>query len=132
MDLAYARSCRAQYDAVIGAVERVAASHGFDVLERRDIQAMLAAKGFSIAPLTIFEVGPGRSRAEWCDLPDAILRCRLAVSASDDGVRVGALRPAALCDALLRGPVQGLIEALDAAVAALVDDIAANAGSSST
>lgn len=137
MELAYARISRAPYDEVVEAVGRVAARHGFDVLERRDIRAMLAAKGFAIAPLMIFEVEPGRSRSEWRDLPDAIVRCRVAVSESEEGVRVGALRPAALCEALLRGPVQGLIEDLDAAVAALVDEIAAgaggpNAGSSST
>lgn len=132
MDLAYARLCRAPYESVVEAVERAAVSHGFDVLERRDIRAMLAAKGFSIAPLMIFEVKPGGPQSEWRDLPDAIVRCRVAVSASEDGVRVGALRPAALCDALLRGPVQGLIEDLDAAVAVLIDEIATIAGSSST
>lgn len=125
MELAYARSCRAPYETIVEAVEQVAAAHGFCISEKRDIQAMLAAKGFTIAPLTIFEVLPIGEGTEWSDLPDVIVRCRLHVAVVDDETHVGVLRPAALCDALLRSPVEDLIRDLDAAVVAVVDEIAA-------
>jgi predicted PP-loop superfamily ATPase len=132
MELAYARTCRAPYEKVVEAVERMSASHGFSVCEKRDIQAMLAAKGFAIAPLTIFEMLPARESAEWHDLPEVIVRCRVHVAVVDDDVSVGAIRPTALCGALLRGAVEDVMRDLDRAVVALVDDVAATSDSSST
>lgn len=132
MELAYARWCRAPYQMIVEAVGRAAAAHGFYVSEKRDIQAMLAAKGFVIAPLTIFEVLPVAENGEWRALPDVLVRCRLHVAYVEEEVQVGVLRPAALCDALLGSPVEDLIRDLDRAVIAIVDEVAATSGSSST
>lgn len=132
MDLAHAQVCQASHSVVVEAVERVAAVRGFRILEKRDIQALLAAKGFSIAPLVIFEAVPVRGRSGFRALPDVIARCRIQVSEVDGRVVISVLRPAVLCDALLRSPVEDIIRLLDQAVIGLVDEVAATSGSSST
>lgn len=132
MELAYARRCRASYEKVTEAVERMSAAHGFTICETRDIRAMLAARGFTIAPLTIFEMLPARDSVEWSDLPEVIVRCRVHVAVVGYEVEVGAIRPTALCSALLRGPVEDLMRELDRAVVAFVDDVAVTSDSSST
>ncbi|MCX8007772.1 MAG: DUF302 domain-containing protein [Coriobacteriia bacterium] len=132
MELSYVQECRASYESVMEAVERAIAAHGFLILEKRDIRALLAAKGFSIAPLVIYEAVPGKRAGGMSALPDVIARCRIHVAESRGAVHVGVLRPAALCDALLVGPVEAMIRELDSEVIRIVDEAAASVDSSST
>lgn len=91
MDFAYKRTSSAGFAETIRAVERSARNHGFDVRHSYDIRAALAAKGFPIRPLVIFEIDPIED-----DLDDAvslIMPCRIHVYEEADGVVVAVLRP---------------------------------------
>lgn len=90
MDYAYKRCGTSGFTETIEAVERSVCDHGFVVHQRHDIGAALAAKGFPIRPLLIFEVAP----AEEVDDPvTLIMPCRINVYEDDNDVVVAALRP---------------------------------------
>ncbi|HEX9094035.1 MAG TPA: DUF302 domain-containing protein, partial [Coriobacteriia bacterium] len=55
----YRRDCSSGFDEAVVAVEESLSRHGFTVRTVHDIQATLAAKGFRIRPIRIYEVvGP--------------------------------------------------------------------------
>lgn len=91
MEFAYKRQATAAFAETIEAVERSARYHGFDVRHSYDITAALAAKGFPIRPLVIFEIAPAED-----DLDDAvslIMPCRIHIYEEGNDVIVAALRP---------------------------------------
>lgn len=91
MEYAYKRVGTGSFTETIEAVERSVRDHGFVVLHYHDITAALAAKGFPIRPLAIFEIAPVDLDLE---LPVALLMpCRINVYEQDSEVVVAALRP---------------------------------------
>ena len=90
MDYAYKRCGTSGFMGTIEAVERSVRDHGFVIQRQHDIGAALAAKGFPIRPLMIFEVAP----AEEVDDPvTLIMPCRINVYEDDSDVVIAALRP---------------------------------------
>lgn len=87
MEFTYRREGHRPFPEMIEAVERTVRSHGFDVIRCHDLQATLAAKGFEIAPLVVFDVGSESSNADLC---------KMHVYTEGDVVWVSAIRPVAL------------------------------------
>ncbi|MDP3631071.1 MAG: hypothetical protein Q8S43_09025, partial [Actinomycetota bacterium] len=56
MDFTYKRVCHSGFESTVEAVERSIRSFGFVVERAHDLQATLAAKGFAIQPLRIYEL----------------------------------------------------------------------------
>ena len=121
MDFAYKREAAAGFAETTEAVERSARDHGFDVRHTYDIRAALAAKGFPIRPLVIFEIVPSEG-----DLDEAvalIMPCRIHIYEEGSGVVVAALRPTMFravfpehdLDAIAQRVENEMIEVVDAA-----------------
>lgn len=90
MDYAYKRVAPREFAQTLIDVERSVKRCGFVVEHSYDIGAALAAKGFPIRPLMIYEVAP----AEAVDDPvTLIMPCRINVFEEDGTVTVSALRP---------------------------------------
>jgi len=87
MEFTYRREGRKAFPEMLEAVERTVRSHGFDVVRRHDLQATLAAKGFEIQPLVVFDIGTAEPSADLC---------KVHVYAEGDIVWVSAIRPVAL------------------------------------
>lgn len=110
MEFTYRREGHRAFPDMLEAVERTVRSHGFDVVRRHDLQATLAAKGFEIQPLVVFDIG----------LPDASADlCKMHVYAEGDVVWVSAIRPVALWQEM--GTDTGLPAEAEASVVSLVD-----------
>jgi uncharacterized protein (DUF302 family) len=111
MEFTYRRECACRFPEAVEAVERSVRDHGLEVVQRYDLRAALASKGFDIQPLIILDVAlPGS---------DASL-CKVHVYAETDGVWVTAIRPTVLWQVI---PPVGEISSADAeaTVVALVD-----------
>ncbi len=87
MEFTYRREGSRPFPEMIEAVERTVRSHGFDVIRRHDLQATLAAKGFAIQPLVVFDIGQAEDSADLC---------KMHVYTEGDVVWVSAIRPVAL------------------------------------
>lgn len=87
MEFTYRREGHLPFPEMLEAVERTIRSHGFDVIRCHDLQATLAAKGFEIAPLVVFDVGSAGSTVDLC---------KMHVYTEGDVVWVSAIRPVAL------------------------------------
>jgi len=91
VEFAYKRQSAVGFADTIEAVERSARDHGFDVRNSYDVRAVLAAKGFPIRPLVIYEIAPVED-----DLDEAvslIMPCRIHIYEEDADVVVAVLRP---------------------------------------
>ncbi len=87
MEFTYRREGCRPFSEMVEAVEQSVRSHGFDVIRCHDLQATLAAKGFVIQPLMVFDIGCTRSSTDLC---------KMHVYTEGDSVWVSAIRPAAL------------------------------------
>lgn len=87
MEFTYRREGRRPFSDMVEAVERSVRSHGFDVIRCHDLQATLAAKGFEIQPLVVFDIG--------CEERSTDL-CKMHVYTEGEAVWVSAIRPVAL------------------------------------
>lgn len=87
MEFTYRREGHRAFPEMLEAVERTVRSRGFDVVRRHDLQATLAAKGFEIQPLVVFDIGVAETSADLC---------KVHVYAEGDIVWVSAIRPVAL------------------------------------
>ena len=107
----------------VEAVERSARIHGFVIDRAHDLKATLAAKGFDIQPLRIYEI----TSIEWEDsgrLAETFAaHCRIHVYEEDGSVYVNAIRPTVLCRVLEDTEAAGRIEAVERSVVLLVDAV---------
>ncbi len=110
MDFTYRRAGHRPFPEMIEAVERSVRSHGFDVIRSHDLQATLAAKGFKIQPLVVFDIGTPGTPADLC---------KMHVYADGDSVWVSAMRPLALYQ--VEQPAAGTTVDVEASVVLLVD-----------
>jgi uncharacterized protein (DUF302 family) len=115
MEFTYRREGQGSFPEMIEAVERTVRSHGFDVIRCHDLQATLAAKGFDIAPLVVFDVC---SPATSADL------CKMHVYTEGGTVWVSAIRPVALWQEICAAGDETNAEA-EASVVSIVDDACA-------
>lgn len=96
MDFTYKRVCHSGFESTVEAVERAIRSFGFVVDRAHDLQATLAAKGFAIQPLRIYELS---TLIQVNDTPECGVtssQCRVHVYVEGEVVYVSAIRSAVL------------------------------------
>jgi uncharacterized protein (DUF302 family) len=118
-------------DAVL-AVEQSIALHGFAVRTIHDIQATLAAKGFQIKPIRIYEIEGSPAAFASAGVPGiwpsgdsrfaTLMPCRINVFMEGDRVVITALRPTLLCQVYPDAGLDALAGAVEKAVLEIVDD----------
>ncbi len=124
MDYAYRRQGKGTFAETLGAVERVVRDHGFVVLNRYDITAALAAKGFPIRPLVIFEIAPEEHNAN--DPVSLMLPCRINVYEEENqGIVVAALRPTLWRAVFPEHELDEVSEEFERTVTGMVDEVVA-------
>jgi uncharacterized protein (DUF302 family) len=96
MDLTYKRVCHRRFDETVESVERSIRSHGFYVDRAHDLQATLAAKGFAIQPLRIYELSTVVDPAGTSGASGLLAQCRVHVYMEGKVVYVSAIRSAVL------------------------------------
>jgi uncharacterized protein (DUF302 family) len=131
----YRRESPHAFDEAVVTVEGAIRSNGFRVRVVHDIQATLAAKGFSVKPIRIYEVecddgtlgaiadesGLARGDARFSKL----FPCRVNVFVERENVVVTALRPTLLCRVFPEDGLEAPADALERRLLTLVDDAAA-------
>ncbi|MDZ4654877.1 MAG: hypothetical protein U1F44_03250 [Coriobacteriia bacterium] len=99
-------------------------SHGFVLSRTHDIKATLAAKGFNIQPLRVFEVvmrpDTGEPSTPERDLVNV---CRLHIYVEDGVVHVTAIRPTAMSKIFSDRAARAEAAALEDSVVRLVDEV---------
>jgi hypothetical protein len=117
VEYTYTRIGAAGFRETVEVVEREIRSHGFGISRSHDLQTTLAAKGFSIEPIWIFEVAiPGLDSA----VPGA---CKFHVYLQEGKVHVSAITPwvlwgAGVMDKMASNPE---FAAAESAVVSVVD-----------
>ncbi len=128
----YRRDCVRGFEEAAEALESALARHGFTVRIVHDIQATLAAKGFTIKPIRIYEVeaprGPGAigggAAPSGAESLTRLVPCRVNVFVEGDGVVVTALRPTLLCRVFPDELFDDVAVALERVLVAVVDEAA--------
>lgn len=111
MEFTYRREGSRSFPEMIEAVERTVRSRGFDVIRRHDLQATLAAKGFEIQPLVVFDIGLSEGTVDLC---------KMHVYTEGDVVWVSAIRPVTLWQEIGAVPAETESDA-EESVVSLVD-----------
>lgn len=134
MDYSYRRVGSRGFAETVGAVELSIRAHGFAVASMHDLQATLAAKGFTIEPLRIYEIEgrrpllgdgmaePGHRGHEKLEL---LMPCRVNVFEESGEVVVSAVRPTLLCRVFPEEELEEVARAVEAIVVELVDQAVA-------
>ncbi len=125
MDFTYKRVCHVGFEETVEAVERCIRLHGFVVDRAHDLQATLAAKGFTIQPLRIYELSTliGVSGAAGAGATPS--ECRLHVYVEGEVVYVSAIRSAVLYEVLEGEGPASRAQAMEQRVVDLVDSATA-------
>jgi uncharacterized protein (DUF302 family) len=119
VDFAYKRESPLDFTETMVAVERAARSAGFHVRHSYDIRAALAAKGFPIRPLVIFEVAP--SEGELDDAVALLMPCRIHVYEEGEEVVVAALRPTLFREVFPEHDLDAIAQSVEAEIIEVVD-----------
>jgi uncharacterized protein (DUF302 family) len=138
VEFAYKRESTAGFADTMVAVERAARGHGFTVRHSYDIRAALAAKGFPIRPLVIFEIAPAEDELD--DAVTLLMPCRIHVYEEGEAIVVAALRPTLFrevfpehdLDAIAQRVEREIIEVVDAATSVVPDPEETTAQGSAT
>ena len=138
MDFAYKRESPVGFKETMVAVEAAARARGFQVRHSYDVRAALAANGFPIRPLVIFEVAPSEGELE--DAVALLMPCRIHVYEEGEAIVVAALRPTLFrevfpehdLDAIAQSVEAEIIEVVDAAASGQVDAEEPSAAESAT
>jgi uncharacterized protein (DUF302 family) len=124
----YRRESTRAFDDAVSAVEQALIAHGFMVRVIHDIQATLAAKGFRVLPIRIYEIeGTPQTVATICgDAPprsaDRLMPCRINVFVEDESTVITALRPTLLCRMFPEELLEEQAVRLEALLLRVVDD----------
>lgn len=127
VDYTYRRVASGGFEETRETVERSAETRGFAIRYVHDIQAALAAKGFPIQPLCIYELWLRDDTALAEHEAVALMPCRLHVYQEGGDVCVAAIRPTLSALMFPELEFAGVDDDLERAVTALVDDCAAPA-----
>ncbi len=119
MEYAYKRVGSESFDSTVDAVERSVGRHGFVVHQCHDIHKRLAAKGFPIRPLVIFEVAPEAESPE--EAISLLLPVRVNVYEEGGSVTVSALRPSVFAAIFPERGLDELAMEVEKVVVAIVD-----------
>ncbi|MDO8915616.1 MAG: DUF302 domain-containing protein [Coriobacteriia bacterium] len=128
----YRRVCACGFDEAVASVEAALGRHGFAVSAMHDIQATLAAKGFAIQPIRIYEVrGQSPASGSAGTLEDEtgsrlarLMPCRINIFVEDESVVVTALRPTLLCKVFPEEDLGEIAAAIERVLVAVVDEAA--------
>lgn len=130
----YRREMSISFCEAVLAVERSIALHGFAVRAIHDIQATLAAKGFQIKPIRIYEIEGSPAAFASVGVPGiwpsgdsrfaTLMPCRINVFEQGEAVVITALRPTLLCQVYPDAGLEELAQAVEARVIEIVDDAA--------
>lgn len=126
----YRRETARVFDDAVGEVERCISEAGFSVRVIHDIQATLAAKGFKVRPIRIYEIeGCSGSLPALGEEADAhalalLMPCRVNVFEENDRTFITALRPTIMCRLFPEDDLEPLARDLERILLALVDDAA--------
>lgn len=128
----YRRETHMTFGEAVLAVERSIALHGFAVRTIHDIQATLAAKGFQIKPIRIYEIDGSPTAFASAGVPGiwpsgdsrfaTLMPCRINVFMEGERVVITALRPTLLCQVYPDAGLDALAEAVERRVIEIVDD----------
>lgn len=130
----YRRVCACDFEHAVAAVESALSRHGFSVRVMHDIQATLAAKGFHIRPIRIYEVdgpgdpatsGEGGMEASAAERVQRLMPCRINVFTEEDAVVLTVLRPTLLCRVFPEDDLDDVAVALERVLVAVIDEAAA-------
>lgn len=128
----YRRESSRDFGLAVLSVERAIEGAGFVVRVMHDIQATLAAKGFRVDPIRIYEIDGSAelvdelcAGADPCPM-DRLMPCRVNVFVDGERTAITALRPTLLCRIFPEEPLDPIAAALEDRVVSIVDQ-AANA-----
>jgi uncharacterized protein (DUF302 family) len=127
-DYDYRRECSMDFLRAVEAVEGSLSRHGFSVRTVHDIQATLAAKGFRVNAIRIYEVdAPGDPAAQTTTAAGGsklakLMPCRVNVFEDGGHVVVTVLRPTLLCRVFPDEDLDDAAHALERVLVAVVDE----------
>jgi uncharacterized protein (DUF302 family) len=107
----------------LDAVERAVEECGFVTVHVHDIGAALAAKGFPIQPLCIYEIERRVADAD-ARMLQLLMPCRVNVYVESDQVVVAAIRPSVVTWMFPEAALEHLAERVERSVEQLVDSVA--------
>ena len=130
MEYAHKRTTAGSFEAVAKDVERSIDAHGFLVSGIHDVHVTLAAKGFHIRPLRIYEVREPRDRyvpaspSSVAQDPRAtlVMPCKINVFEEGDGVAVAAILPSIMRKVYPEAQLDGVVEEIEDRVVRVVED----------
>ncbi|MBA4370110.1 MAG: hypothetical protein C0418_00835 [Coriobacteriaceae bacterium] len=124
MEYSYRRVATNGFERIREAIEREVPLHGFAVAGVHDLQATLAAKGFPIQPLCIYELVLD-SELSGQDGIALLTPCRLHVYVEEGEVWVGAIRPTLMALMFPEARIEVLASKVEERVVGLVDSAVA-------
>lgn len=123
----YRRETARRFDDAVTAVEAAIVEAGFNVRVMHDIQATLAAKGFRVRPIRIYEIDSTPEVAASlcvglapCSI-ERLMPCRVNVFEENDRTVITALRPTILCRVFPEDGLDSVAEGLERLLLAVVD-----------
>jgi uncharacterized protein (DUF302 family) len=130
VDYAYKRISNGAFESVSKDVERAIDAHGFIVSGIHDVHVTLAAKGFHIRPLRIYEVreprdryvpaGPGSVAQD--PRSTLVMPCKINVFEEGDRIAVAAILPSIMRKVYPEAQLDGIVEDIEDRVVRIVDD----------
>lgn len=124
----YRRECSMDFPRAVKAVEGSLSRHGFAVRTVHDIQATLAAKGFRVNAIRIYEVDAPGDPAALTKIAagesklEKLMPCRVNVFEDAGHVIVTVLRPTLLCRVFPEEHLEDAASALERVLVAVVDE----------
>ena len=126
----YRRETARRFEDAVTAVEAAIVQAGFNVRVMHDIQATLAAKGFRVRPIRIYEIDSTPEVAASlcvgltpCSI-ERLMPCRVNVFEEDERTVITALRPTILCRVFPEDGLDSVAEELERLLLAVVDAVA--------
>ncbi|MDO8964990.1 MAG: DUF302 domain-containing protein [Coriobacteriia bacterium] len=126
----YRRESARTFEDAVAAVEREILAQGFSVRVVHDIQATLAAKGFRVKPIRIYEVDgtPAIVESLCADSPECpierLMPCRINVFVEHGSTVITVLRPTLLCRVFPEARLDSVARGLEALLLGVVDSAA--------
>lgn len=125
VEYAYTRCGKHGFAATIDAIEQAMFVHGLVVDNVHDLHLTLAAKGFAISPIRIYEVRTGEGF--WKSEPpglDLVLPCKVSVCEERTGIVVSAIRPSLAARVFPEAHLDAVARRIEDVVLTIVDEAA--------
>jgi uncharacterized protein (DUF302 family) len=123
----YRRESRRPFSDAVAAVESAISEAGFSVRVMHDIQATLAAKGFRVRPIRIYEIDGSPEIVESlcaaypaCRI-ERLMPCRVNIFEEDDRTVITVLRPTIMCRVFPEEQLESVAESLERLLLGVVD-----------